>query len=96
MPHRSDVVPVSRLKGASVYYENDLYEFALLKLTLNDARARHDRSTAISRPTVNGLAKLFAQFIDACYPDYDIVSAVIEELGFPLGATVRFDGEEDG
>ena len=95
MTPRAKPVPVSKLKGVQVYYENDLHDFAVLKLKLNDARARHDQSGTVSRPTVYGLARLFAGFIDRCHPDYDIVFSVIEDHGFPLDATVRFDGEKD-
>lgn len=84
-------VPLSRLKGIAVYVQDDLYNLARIKLELNDARAKYEGSTAIARPTINGLAKLFAGFIDACTPDYDYVFAVIQRHKLPLTATIDFD-----
>ena len=95
MTQKSDILPLSRLKGISIYYENDLYETALLKLKLNDARAKCDGSNTISRPTVNGLVKIFAQLVDTCYPDYDRVFSVTEEHNLPLNAKVEFDNNEN-
>ena len=86
-----DKLPLTRLKGIRVYCEDDLHDLALLKLKLNDARAAYEGTNAISRPTVNGLAKTFAKLINPCYPDYGPVFAVVEEHGLPLGATVEFD-----
>jgi len=86
-------LPLSALKGITVYAPDDLHDMAKLKLLFNDARAKHDGSNCVSRPTVNGLAKVFAEFIDVCRPDYDHVFKVIAENGLPLGATIGFDGQ---
>jgi len=88
---KSRVLPLSKLKGIRVYFPNDLHAVALLVMKLNDARAKHIGSKAVTRPTVNGLAKVFAQLIDACNPDYETVFNVIEQHGLPLGAAVEFD-----
>jgi len=84
-------LPLSALKGITIYQPHDLHDVANLKLQLNDARARHEGSTSISRPTVNGLARLFAEFLDVCRPDYEHVFRVIAENGLSLGATIEFD-----
>ena len=86
-----DRILLSKLKGINIYIENDFYEMALLMLKLTDAKAKHNKSNIISRPTVNGLGKKFAQFIDSIYPDYDTVFSVIKEHKIPLGATIEFD-----
>jgi hypothetical protein len=85
------VLPLSELKGIQVYFPNDLHTLAELMIRLSDARAKHVGSKAISRPTVNGLAKTFAQLIDACNPDYQTVFDVIEQQGLPLGVAVELD-----
>ncbi len=88
-----DKLPLSKLKGINVYAENDLYETALLMLRLCDAKAKYDSSKTKSRPTVNGLGKQFALFIDVLHPDYDTVFSVIEKHNLPLNATIEFDDE---
>ena len=84
-------LPLSRLKGISVCYEDDLHDLALLMLRLNDARAAYEGNTSISRPTVNGLAKTFAQLVNACYPDYEPVFAAVKKHDLPLGVAIEFD-----
>jgi len=86
-----DRIPLSKLKGIKVYIENDLYELALLKLKLIDAKANHEGSNTKRRPTVNGLGKRLAQFIDSLHPDYDKVFSIIKEHKLPLGAAIEFD-----
>ena len=87
-PH---VLPLSALEGIWVYFPNDLHKLAELMIRLNDARAKHVGSKAISRPSVNGLARTFAQLIDPCNPDYQTVFGVIEQHGLPLGVAVELD-----
>ena len=82
---------LSKLKGINIYTENDFYEMALLMIKLTDAKAKHDKSNIISRPTVNGLGKTFAQFIDSINPDYDKVFSVIKKHKVPLGVAIEFD-----
>lgn len=86
-----DRLPVSKLKGINIYTDNDLYDVAVLMLKLIDAKARLERSNSKSRPTVNGFAKQFAQFIDNLYPDDNKVFMAIKEHKLPLGAVIDFD-----
>lgn len=86
-----DKLPVSKLKGIKVYIENDLYDLALLKLKLNDAREKSIGSNSKSRPTINGFAKEFAEFINSLYPDYDKVFSVVKKHKLSLGAVIDFD-----
>ncbi|MBT9588951.1 hypothetical protein IV102_36795 [bacterium] len=88
-----EVCPVSRLKGIKIYYDNDLYEFAMLQLKLYDARAVYEGTNSRSRSTVNGLVKNFAGLINACNPDYATVLAAINRLGLSLRASIEFDHE---
>ncbi len=84
-------VPLSRLKGIDIYMQDDLYNLARMKLELNDARAKYENSTTISRPTVHGLVNLFARFIDSCNPDHDRVLAAIDRHNFSMNAQIEFD-----
>lgn len=86
-----EVCPVSKLKGIRIYYDNDLYEFAVLQLKLYDARAAYEGTNSRRRPTVNGAMKTFAALIDPCYPDYAIVLAAIQQNGLSLGASIDWD-----
>jgi hypothetical protein len=87
-------VPLSRLKGISVYFENDLYDLALLTLKLYDARAAYMKTKNIKvRMTMNGLAMTMAELIDACHPDYDKVFTVVKTHGFDLAASIDYDTE---
>lgn len=86
-----DILPLSKLKGISVYCEDDLHDLATIMLKLNDARAAYEGSMSISRPTVNGLVKIFAQLINACHPDYGPVFAAVEKHDLPLGVPIEFD-----
>ncbi len=86
---------MSSLKGIGGYYEDDLHDFALLmlklKLKLKYARAAYEETNLIPGPTVNGLAKKFAELIDVSYPDHGPVFAIIEKYDLPLGATLDLD-----
>jgi hypothetical protein len=86
-----DRIPLGDLKGVNVYCEDDLHDLALWMMKLNDARAKYEGSTTISRPTLNGLANRFAQLIDPMRPDYETVLAVVEKHGLHLGAVIDFD-----
>lgn len=91
MVRRLDKISINRLKGISVYLENDLYEYALLMLKLIDARQKYEKSNAKSRPTACGLAHGFAAMINRLEPDYDLVLKVIKKHKLPLNATIEYD-----
>ena len=86
-----DAIPLSKLKGIKVYYEEDLYDVALLILKLRDARAKHESSNRRSRPTINGLVRNFASLINPTSPDEETVFSAIEKYNFPLNAGIEFD-----
>jgi hypothetical protein len=90
-----DAIPLSKLKGINVYYENDLYDVAFLILKLRDARAKHELSNTRSRPTVNGLVRDFASLIDPSMPDEKTVFSAIEKCKFPLNVGIEFDEDFD-
>ena len=87
----NDAIPLNKLKGIKVYYEDDLYDVALLILKLRDARAKHESSNRRSRPTINGLVRDFASLIDPTMPDEKTVFSAIEKYNFPLNAGIEFD-----
>ena len=95
MRKKIDQIPLSKLKGIKVYYENDLYDLALLILRLKDARAKHESSNTRSRPTVNGLVREFASLINPTMPDEGTVFSAIEKFKLPLNVTIEFDEDID-
>jgi hypothetical protein len=88
---KNRILAVSRLKGISIYFEDDLYQLALLMLKLRAGRSAYEDSKSYAMPTVNGLAKRLAELVDQCYPDYDTVFAVIERHDLPLGTAIELD-----
>lgn len=84
---------IDRLKGLAVYFRNDLYEFAHLKLRLIRAKEAQQADRSRSYPTLKGLARSFAEMLDAVHPDEAAVLRVIERAGLPLGAALD---EEEG
>ena len=95
MREKIDEIHLSKLKGIKVYYEDDLYDLALLILRLRDARAKHESSNTRSRPTVNGLIREFASLINPTMPDEDTVFSAIEKYKLPLNAGIEFDEDID-
>ena len=91
MRKKFDKIPLSKLKGINVYYDNDLYDAANLILKLKDSRQKHDGSNIKSRPTVNGLVRTFANLIDPLYPEEDTVLSVIKKFSLPLNAAIEYD-----
>lgn len=92
---RIDAIPLSKLKGIKVYYEDDLYYVAFLILRLRDARAKHESSNTRSRPIINGLVRDFASLIDPTMPDEETVFSAIEKCKFPLNVGIEFDEDID-
>ncbi len=95
MRKKIDAIPLSKLKGIKVYYENDLYDLAFLILRLRDARAKNESSNTRSRPTVNGLVREFASLINPTMPDEDTIFSAIEKCKFPLNVGIEFDENID-
>ncbi len=90
-----DAIPLSKLKGIKVYYEDDLYDVAFLILKLRDARAKYESSNSKSRPTINGLVSDFASLIDPIMPDKNMIFSAIEKYKFPLNVGIEFDEDID-
>ena len=95
MRKKIDAIPLSKLKGIKVYYEDDLYDLALLILRLRDARAKHESSKTRSRPTVNGLIRELASLTNPTMPDEDTVFSAIEKYKLPLNVGIEFDEDID-
>ena len=84
--HRS--VPVSRLKGFSVVFKDDLYELACFDLKRNLAT---DTPTQRGRTTVNGLVGIYENILGNSLQH---VRKQLTDGGIPLGASIEPD--EDG
>jgi hypothetical protein len=92
MPPRGRVVssiekiPISRLKGIGIRYEDDLYDLAYVLLKLDDAKGRADGS--IHRHTAYGLACCYATLADV---PKETVLAEVTRFGIPHRASVEHD-----
>ena len=80
--------PVSKFKGISFGFEDDVYECAWLLLRLDDAKGKGTKT--IHRHTVYGLARDFASLADI--PEAHVL-AEFERRKLPLRATVEFDAK---
>jgi hypothetical protein len=79
-------ISVETLRPASVLYDGDVYDLAVLLLKLYDARV--GQTGYKSRPTVHGLASAYARLMTD--PSVQQVEAVLRECGLPLGAVVEW------
>lgn len=90
-----EYVKISRLKGLTVFAEDDLYEFAALYLRVERARGTQKTVTgntvALSYVTIHGLCSKFASFVDAMKLRVEEVEAVVVKAGIPLGACLTND-----
>ena len=76
-----EYIDISQLKGIRVLYENDFYELAKLVIKIKNA---HDKikGNVISRPTINGLAKIYHNIIGYDYDmDSDRILQIIKKNG---------------
>ena len=78
--------PVSKFKGISFGFEDDVYECAWLLLRLDDAKGKG--TNTIHRHTVYGLARDFASLADI--PEAHVL-ADFERRKLPLRASVEYD-----
>ena len=89
--HRLEKIPLSQLKGVSIYFEDDLYTFAAFLLRLFDAKSARDNPNMTSRPAINWVAREFAHLADSMHPDQGRVLAELTRRNIPLVATVEHD-----
>jgi len=54
-----ETLELNKLRGISIVYENDLYEFAGVVLKITYGVVKMGRKT-ISKPTINGLVKYYS------------------------------------
>ena len=85
-------VPVSRLRGITILYENDLYELANIVLQIMSAADKLSETGIISRPTINGLAKQYS-FLCSGKIDSAWISESIAKHGLDMGDIIEFDGK---
>lgn len=81
-------VHLARLKGIRVLFEGDLHQLAQFVLRAYDAEQAG--TTSVARPTLHGLAGIYAA---ALHVDREAVEQVMKAHGLPLGATVEFDDQ---
>jgi hypothetical protein len=68
-------IPIGRLKGLKLLFENDLYELALFKLKVHLAQ---DGPNQVTRTTIHGLLR-----------DYEYLAAIDFRRGRTLAARYR-------
>jgi len=90
---RIEPVRLKDLKGIAVYYEDDLHDVAETILKLYDAKSKKKKENSIIRPTLHGLVQIFANLVDACNPDTQIVKRRIQKKNLNMRSTVKFDDE---
>jgi hypothetical protein len=82
------VIGVESLRPVKVLYDGDVYDLAVLLLRLHDARA--DQTGHRRRPTVHGVASVYARLMIDLSLEH--VESRIQELGLPPGAVVEWSG----
>jgi hypothetical protein len=83
-------VEVSRLRGISILYDDDLHELANIVLKIMDATGKLSEGGAISRPTINGLAKYYC-VLCAGKIDSEKIIEIIGKHGLAMGDIIEFD-----
>ena len=78
-------IPVSRLKGLMIVFENDLYELAQFKLKVHLAR---DTPTQKTRTTVHGIISDYEHLAKV---NYRRVCDLATRHGLPLDASIEPD-----
>ena len=81
-----EMIPLSRLKGLSFLYENDLHDLAGVLLRLDDGKSRGTNSK--HRHTVHGLTRCFARLAEL--PESVVEAELLRRQISPL-ATVEHD-----
>ena len=81
----AEPIRLSRLKGISIRYQDDLHELACVLLRLDDARSNPN---TVHRHTLYGLALEYARLADVAEEQ---VLEEVERRGLPLVATVEYD-----
>ena len=87
-------VAVSRLRGITILYENDLYELANIVLKITSAADKLSGIGIMSTPTINGLAKQYS-FLSSGKIDSERISESIVKHGLDLGDIIEFDRKVD-
>ena len=88
-----NVIFVSRLEKVQILWRGDVRALADFLLRSYDARdrqinARSDNTSRATRPTLHGLAGIFAGLTDMPRSD---IETQLQADGFDLGAVVEFD-----
>jgi hypothetical protein len=86
-------LPLSALRDVAVLFPGDFYELGTFVLKAREVRdreanANNPRAIQKSRPTLHGLAGLFAHVTDV---SRERIERLLVEAGLDLGAVVDFD-----
>jgi hypothetical protein len=85
-------VALSRLRGITILYEDDLYELANIVLKIMVATDKLSDIGIMSRPTINGLAKQYS-FLCSGKIDSERIGESIVKHGLDLGDIIEFDSK---
>jgi hypothetical protein len=88
LPHNR--VEVSRLRGITILYEDDLYELATIVLKIMSATDKLSEGVVRSRPTVTGLAKQYSLLCNGNI-DSEGIGEILVKHGLDIGAIIEFD-----
>ena len=86
----SENIELNKLKGITVAYENDFFEFATLVLKILYATDKIDGNNTISKPTINGLARNYSIICGYKISQNKILS-IAEKNGFDGNDSIDFD-----
>jgi hypothetical protein len=78
-------IEISRLKGITIFRENDIYEFGKAVLNVmhghDEYRIKNGGYLGYTSPTVYGLARMFASTANLYLPE-DFVHDILKKHGF--------------
>ena len=83
-------VGISRLRGITILYRDDLYELANIVLKIMGATDKLLEGVVMSKPTINGLAKHYS-FLCSGKIDSERIGEIIVKHGLAMGDIIEFD-----
>lgn len=93
---KSENIELKKLRGITIAYENDLYDFAELVLKIMHSTDKLSRNT-VSKPTINGLARDYSSICGGKVSEYEIINIVMKHrldgnnaIDFDIGDDRRY------
>ncbi|MEM6801307.1 MAG: hypothetical protein AAF696_07870 [Bacteroidota bacterium] len=81
----NDYLDISQLKGITILYPDDFYEYARVVIKIMDAHGdfqrKQGKNVGIARPTIYGLARKFAATADLYFSE-EYVLNILKKQGF--------------